>query len=85
MATGTAIYGSNTNGTGTTKYAFVAVRYNDVPNGISTIFDGFFFNGGAGNNMAVTGFAGAIVGEMVLTNASGNLSSTGTVYLLGRR
>jgi hypothetical protein len=84
VASSTAVYGSNTNGVGTSKHCFLAVNYNSAPNNVTTNIEGWFINT-AGNNMPVFGQAGSIVHEIAFKNASGALSSTGTVYLLGRR
>jgi len=85
MASGNAIHGSSTAGTGTAKHCLVSLRYNAMPNNtVAPIMEGWFLNT-AGNNMPVFGFVGSIVGELAFKNAAGTLNSTGTVYLLGKR
>lgn len=84
VVSGTAIYGSSTNGSGTGKTAFVAVRHNQAPNGVEVMIEGYFINT-AGNNMPIFGQGGAIVGELVFKNAAGTLASGGNIYLLGKR
>lgn len=81
---GNSIFGPSTNGSGTGKHCFLAVLYNSAPGNITVNIEGWFINT-AGNNVPVFGQAGAIVGELVFKNGSGNLNSTGTVTLLGRR